>query len=60
MDAFKAALEGLTALDGYLTAKGKHDVLFTDFSSPVSFKPAKEGLPVPAADLEESLKKLAP
>lgn len=55
-EAYRKALQGLSALDRYFTARGEPDRLHTDWDAPSSFTPSAEGMPVTAEQLDKDLK----
>ena len=55
-EAYRAASEGLAALDAWFTARGEPDRLHTDWDAPVpDFTPAEEGLPASPGQLDAEL-----
>jgi hypothetical protein len=57
--AYQEALEGLAALDRYLTAKGEPDRIHSDWDSKVEFTPPATGIDVTPEQLDKDLKKIA-
>jgi len=55
-NAYKEALKGLEAVDRYWTSHGKPDKVHSDWDSPITFVPEKEGMDITPEKLDAKLK----